>query len=208
MKRTLSYIDPRGQVTPYLSHFPAHSPLLLIENSLQRKTSFARHLKYGDSNDDAFPLQYVPAEGPRVSVRHSMYTKCMSLEMHYAIQLDGTFGVATLKLSLIFGESKVGFHVLLQDVFSRYVAHSSFVCELPVAYADEAYWVGEHHGIQTWTPNRLDFSALWCIRLLFYSLTTLTPLWDILKVMNGLPLLVWEKCSMAFKYHEIHLLSF
>ena len=48
-----------------------------------------------------------------VLVRHSIYIKYISLKMHYATQLNGIFRVAILKLSLIFGELKVGFHVLL-----------------------------------------------------------------------------------------------
>ena len=49
----------------------------------------------------------------RVLVRDSMFLKYMSYKMYYVYQLSGIFGVAALKLSLIFRALKVGFHVLL-----------------------------------------------------------------------------------------------
>ena len=151
---------------------------------------------------------YQQRESPHVLVRHFIYIKCMSLKMYYVIQLNGIFRVAILKLSLIFGELKVGFYVLLQDVFSQYMAHSSFMHKLLIAYTDKVYQVGEHYRIQTQTLNRLNFSALQYIRLLFYSFTTLTFLQDILKAINSLPSLIWERSSIAFKYHKIHLFLF
>ena len=70
-----------------------------------------------------------------------MYIICMSLEVHYVFQLRRTFGMATLKPSLIFGESKMRGHILFQNIFTRYRAHLFFVRELVIANANEAYWV-------------------------------------------------------------------
>src|SRR5689334_13979366 len=111
-------------------------------------------------------------------MRDSMYLICMSLKMQHAIQPDTTFRMATFKLSLILRQSKVGFHVLFQDVFSRDWVHPSFVHELVVAYTNKAYWVGEHCRIQMWALNRLVFVGFECAKLWFHSLAMLM-LWRV-----------------------------
>lgn len=92
-------------------------------------------------------------------MRYPMYTVCISLEVHCAFQLRRTFGVATLKLSLIFGKSKMRGHMLFKNIFLRYRAHPFFVRELVISNANKAYWVWEYHGIRTWILNGLAFAS-------------------------------------------------
>ena len=99
----------------FIARFPAHSPLLLIKNSLSKgkllnmtitKERRSYLLLPSSLPSSLFSLlslvilnmetamtmrspcnMYQRRGSPRVSVRHSMCIKCMSLEMHYATSL-------------------------------------------------------------------------------------------------------------------------
>jgi hypothetical protein len=128
-------------IISFIIYFPAYSPLFLIKNSFfkgkflnititkERRSYLLLFSSLPSSLPFPLPLVILNMEivitmhspcniyqqkgSLYILVRHSIYIKCISFKIHYATQLDGTFRVVILKLSLIFGKSKVGFHILL-----------------------------------------------------------------------------------------------
>ena len=139
----------------FITRFPTYLLLLLIKNSLFKKKLLNRtitkerrsYLLLPTSLPSFLPSpflliilnietaitmrlpcnMYWQRGSLRILVRHSIYIKCMSLKMHYAMQLNRIFGVVILKLFLIFRELKVGIYMLFKDVFPRYIAHLFFI---------------------------------------------------------------------------------
>jgi hypothetical protein len=73
-----------------------------------------------------------------------MYIQCMPHEMSHPTQLLRTRRVTAFNLSLILRILEMYHNVLLEDVFSRYMAHAPFVREFLSAYTKKTYGVWEN----------------------------------------------------------------